>query len=235
VRALAVVGAVLVLTGCESTVDQARKIAAKGILAFHQRGLTFVRVDKHVRVLGTAVVQDSNGTAVVVTLRNTGHTPLVDAPIAIVVRDRAGKTVFENNAPGLEPALVHVPLLMPGQVLDWVNDQVLPNGTPASVAALVGAGRHAGALPRIVISGIRLTTDPVSGDAASGLVHNVSSVGQDQLVLFVTARRGTRIVAAGRAIVPRLAAGKSTPFHAYFIGNPQGARISVSAPPSVVP
>jgi hypothetical protein len=54
------------------------------------------------------------------------------------------------------------------------------------------------------------------------------------LVLYAIARHSGRIVAAGRAIVPRLAAGKSAPFHAYVIGNPDGAQIFVTAPPSVL-
>jgi hypothetical protein len=104
------------------------------------------------------------------------------------------------------------------------------------VTARIGAGGRAPShLPRIQLSGVGLTSDPVSGYAASGQVRNASTVSQVQLVLFATARRAGRIVAAGRAVIPRLAPGKATPFHAYFLGNPNGAQISVSAPPSTVP
>jgi hypothetical protein len=230
-----VIAALLVFTGCESTIDQARKISAKGELAFRQQGISVTRADREVRVVSAAVIRDPNGTAVVVVLRNTGREPLVDAPIAIDVTNTAGKSVFRNNAPGLELDLTHVPLLPPGQVVDWVNDQVLPAGTPAHVTASVGAGRRAPThLPRIQLSGVRLTNDPVSGYAASGQVRNASTMSQVQLVLFATARRAGRIVAAGRAVIPRLAPGKSTTFHAYFLGNPNDAEISVAAPPSTL-
>ena len=231
-----VVAALLVLTGCESTVDEARKIAANGEALMHQHGMTVTRTDRRIRVLSTAVIHDANGTAAVVELRNRGREGVIDAPIAIEVTNPAGKAVFQNNAPGLELALNHVPLLEPGQVVEWVDDQVLPSGTAVHVIARIGVGRPAARnVPRIEVSGVKLTNDPVSGYAASGQVRNASSVSQVQLVLFAIARRAGRIVAAGRAVLPRLAAGKSLPFHAYFTGNPTGAQISVSAPPSIVP
>jgi hypothetical protein len=227
--------ALLALTGCESTIDQARKIAAQGERAIHQKGITVTRVDKKVRVLESAIVQDANGTAVVIELRNTGAKPMVDAPIAIDVRDRSGKSVFKNNSPGLEPDLVHVPILLPGHVFEWVNDQVLAAGKPARVLARVGAGKPAPAsLPAIQITSTQLVNDPASGWTATGSVRNASSVTQLHLVLFAVARRAGRIVAAGRAIVTRLLPAKTTTFHLYFIGNPQGTQVSVTAPPSTL-
>ncbi len=46
------------------------------------------------------------------------------------------------------------------------------------------------------------------------------------------ARRGGRIVAAGRAIVPLVKPGKKAKFNLFFIGNPKGARVTLSAPPT---
>jgi hypothetical protein len=223
------------LVGCESTVDLARKIAAKGIVAFQQHGLTVAKVDKHIRVLGTAIIRDASGTAVVVELRDSSDKPTGNAPIAIDVSDRAGKSVFSNDAPGLAVSLTHVPLLLPGQVFDWINDQVLATGTPALVVARIGAGsRVPASVPSMQVSGARSIDDPVSGYEVTGKVRNASGVTQVNLVLYAIARHSGRIVAAGRAIVPRLAAGKSAPFHAYVIGNPDGAQIFVTAPPSVL-
>jgi hypothetical protein len=228
--------ALLLLAGCESTIDEAKKIAKNGKVAFEQRGLSVTSVDRAIRVMHTTVISNSNGTAVVVELRNSGPRAMIDAPIAINVRDRQGHSVFRNNLPGLEEDLNHVPLLLPGQVFDWVNDQVLPNGTPARVAARVGRGSPAPAsLPKIKISGVTLTDDPVSGYAASGHAFNASRLAQINLVLFAIARRAGRVVAAGRAILPRLAPDKSAMFHAYFTGNPTGGQLSVAAPPSVLP
>jgi hypothetical protein len=226
-------GLLVALTGCESTVDAAHKIAVQGSRAFHVRGLSVSHVDRRIHVVSTTVIHDANGTAAVVELRNTTARSMVDAPIAINVDDSTGKSVFRNNAPGLENSLSHVPLLPPGTAVAWVNDQVLPAGAPRRVVARVGAGRSLhSTLPKIEISSVGLTFDSVSGWAASGTVRNVSHVDQLRLVLFATARRGRQVVAAGRAIVQRLLAGKGARFHAYFIGNPRGAQISISAPPS---
>ncbi len=227
--------AALAFSGCESTVDAARKIARRGEIAFQQQGISVARVDTQVRVLGSTIISNNNGTAVVVALRNIGHVTMVNSPIAIDVRNAAGKSVFENNTPGIEADLSHVPLLPPGQVIEWVNDQVLPAGTPTAVIARVGAGaRSRVSVASFPISDLRLVDDPVNGYNATGRVHNTSRLAQLNLVLFAVARRGNRIVAAGRAILTRVAPGKSAVFHAYFIGNPQGARLSVTAPPSVL-
>jgi hypothetical protein len=225
--------AIVPLTGCESTVDAAKKISSQGIKAFQGHGLTVGHVDRHIRIISSAVVHDANGTAAIIALRNSGSQVMTDTPIAIDVRDAAGRSVFENDQPGLENDLSHVPLLPPGKVVDWVNDQVLPTGTAARVAARIGAGHalHA-ALPKITIGTFALTDDPASGWEAVGTVRNASRVVQRALVLFGTARAGARIVAAGRGLVTRLAPGKSARFHIYFIGNPHGARVTVAAPPS---
>jgi hypothetical protein len=235
IAACCFLGAIVALAGCESTIDQARKITARGEHAFTQREVSISKTDRRIRVLGSAIVQDASGTAVVVELRSSAPKPIAQAPILIDVHSRRGKLVFTNDAPGAETDLAHVPLLVPGRVFDWVDDQVLPSGTPAGVLARVGTGKPAaGPLPSIRVSAVHLTNDPANGYAASGQVLNASRITQLHLVLFAIARRGTRIVAAGRAILTRLAAGKTATFHAYFIGNPSGATLSVSAPPSVL-
>lgn len=221
--------------GCESTVDAARKIARQGTRAFEQHGLAVRRIDRRIHILSTTIVRDPNGTAAVVAVRNAGPTAMADAPIAISVLGPSRQSIFRNNSPGLETSLTHVPLLLPGRTVDWVNDQVLPAGTPSRVVARVGAGRLLRAAPpKIEISSLALSYDSVSGWTASGKVYNASHVAQLRLVLFATARRAGRVIAAGRAIVTRLLPGKSAHFHAYFIGNPKGGQLSVSAPPSTI-
>ena len=69
---------------------------------------------------------------------------------------------------------------------------------------------------------------------AIGNVANRSAVEQRRLVVFAVARKGDRVVAAGRAIVERLAPGKSAHFTAFLIGDPRGAELSAAAPPTVV-
>jgi hypothetical protein len=48
------------------------------------------------------------------------------------------------------------------------------------------------------------------------------------------ARRGPKVVAAGRSAIQRLRVGKKGFYHVFFIGNPDGARLSVAAPPTVL-
>jgi hypothetical protein len=108
------------------------------------------------------------------------------------------------------------------------------------VAAAVGAGKRpvAGALPRIELSGIHLDRDQ-DGVYAKGIVRNSSPVLQRRLVIACVARRGGRVVAAGRAVVDKLPPAAETKkpatFTVYFIGNPKGARLDCAAPPTVLP
>ena len=62
------------------------------------------------------------------------------------------------------------------------------------------------------------------------MVHNRSKVAQQKLVVYVTARRAGRIVAAGRAILPEVAAGASVPFQAFLVGSAAGTQLQASAP-----
>ena len=64
-------------------------------------------------------------------------------PIAIDVLDAKGKSVYENDIPGIEPALAAVPFIAAGADVDWVHDQVLAVGKPAKVEVTVGEGGRA--------------------------------------------------------------------------------------------
>jgi hypothetical protein len=188
---------------------------------------------KVVKVGNRAVLNDKNGTAVVVELRNTSKRMLARVPVAIEVRN-GKRSVFKNDDPGLEPSLVGVPVLLPGQRLLWVHDQVLATGKGKSVKAKIGAERGAtpGRLPHIRITPPRLEVDPTSGTLAVGRLVNRSRVLQRNIVVYAVARKGRRIVAAGRAAVERLKPGASAAYQVFFIGDPRGARITLAAPPT---
>jgi hypothetical protein len=51
-------------------------------------------------------------------------------------------------------------------------------------------------------------------------------------VVFGVARHGDRVVAAGRAVLPQLAAGASARFEVFLVGDARGARLHLSAPPT---
>jgi hypothetical protein len=70
--------------------------------------------------------------------------------------------------------------------------------------------------------------------AATGFAANRSKVDQRKLVITAVARRAGRIVAAGRAQIPRLKPGKRARFQIFFIGDPRGAHLDLEAPPSTL-
>jgi uncharacterized membrane protein YgcG len=236
--------------------------AAKREKAAHpeqvQHGLSIAHVSTRAHVVSATAVHDSEGAAAAVTVTNTSSRALTSVPIAIAVRDAGGRVVYQNNTPGLESALTAIPSIPAHGTITWVDDQVsTTSGSPAGVSATVGeatpspgsggsggaAGRGSGsggagggggsggaAEPRIEVRGTRMTE--ASTGEVSGAVHNASTVVQRRLIVYVLARRGATIVAAGRAELPELVAGASLPFHAFLIGSPAGARLEASAPPS---
>jgi hypothetical protein len=237
IRVLVLVAALAgVLGGCESSQEKSAKLAKRGKQAFTAKGLEIERANGRIKVEQTAVLKDANGAAAVVVVTNKSSTGMANVPLAIDVRGKGNKTLFKNDAPGLEPSLVGVAALQARQTVAWVNDQVTVPAAPKAVRAVVGAARSPlrGPTPKIEVTAPRLELDPVSGIEASGKVTNSSKVEQRNLVLFCVAWRGRRIVAAGRGQIQRLMAGKTAKYHIFFIGNPKGARLSVQAPPTVL-
>ncbi len=226
---------VVALCGCESTQAKSARLERAAKLRAHATGLKIDHVSRDVTVAGTTVLQDANGAAAVVELRNRSRSAQVGLPLAVSVRDAAGKALYANDTAGLDASLLRVPALPAGGSLAWVDDQVLLAGKGRDAVAEVGAGAVRSRLPQIDVSGLKLARDAGGSLSAVGTVVNRSTVEQRRLVVFVVARRGARVVAAGRAVVERLAPGKSAPFTAFPIGDPQGAELSASAPPTVVP
>ena len=230
---LLLAGAALLFVACESTQDKSARLAKEAEGLKKQRGLVIAKRSKVVKVGRRVVLSDKNGTAVVVELRNTSRRMLAKVPVAIDVRN-GKRSVFKNDDAGLEPSLVGVPVLKPRQRFLWVHDQVLATGKGDSVKATVGVGRRKPPrrLPQIGITGPKLEVDPTSGVLAVGKLVNRSQVLQRNIVVHAVARRGNRIVAAGRAAIERLKPGARATFQVFFIGNPRGARITLAAPPT---
>jgi len=239
VAALALLPAALAASGCESTRATAAKFAQEGDRAFAARGLRVGAVNRDVAVLERAVVSDVNGAAAVVVLRNRGARALADVPVAIAVKGAGGRLLWRNDAPGLEEGLTHVALLAPGQTVTWVNDQILlsPPARPSSLGARVGAGEPAppsAARLDIAVEDPRFEGDPASGLTVLARAVNRSDVAQDNLVIAAVARRGGKIVAAGRAIVPHLRADGGERFQVFFVGDPRDAELTFDAQPSTL-
>jgi hypothetical protein len=220
--------AALGAAGCESTVDKADNLAKEGSSAFKRKGLGVTAVDASIHVVRARVLHDASGSAAVVELRNSGRRAIRDAPIAIDVRDGHGKTVFRNDAAGLQASLSRVPLLPAGKTVVWVNDQVQATAPPRKVLVRVGRGTPATEAPDLPVDGVHLAGDPVSGLEAAGRVRNATGEIQHNVVVSAVARKHAKVVAAGRSLIPAVAPGKTQNFHVFFIGNPRGAELSVS-------
>jgi hypothetical protein len=225
----------LALTACESNQErsaklekadkhQEREAAQRRELA--QRALTITRPSTRVKVVATGVVHSSEGAAAIVSVRNISGTSLRKVPVRITVRNARGDSIYTNATAGLSPTLLSIALLPAHDVVTWIDDQVQGSGAPASVSAEVGEGTPAsGAIPRLSVQGAHL-----SEAQAEGNIVNHSSVPQQEVVVDAVARRGGKIVAAGRAVLAQAAAGASTPFQVFFVGDPSGAQLEVSAP-----
>ncbi len=187
------------------------------------------------KVLQSTVVRSHEATAVVVALRNTSSRALEDAPIEVTVRNAHGTVLYQNNSSGLESSLTTVSLLQPGQETIWVDDQVTVSGTSTSASALVGeATQVSGSVPQLSVAGTHLSTEAGAEATLLGTVSNHSQTTQQNLVVYAVARRASKIVAAGRAVIPEVTAGTNAgtnvPFQIYFVGDPSGTQIQTSAP-----
>jgi hypothetical protein len=235
--ALGIVGAGVVLAGCESTQDKAAKLQAQGVAnAASQVPLTISKPDKSIKVLDSTLLHDENGDAIVVTLKNESKNTVVNAPILIDLIGAGGKSLGKNDAPGIDLTLNHVALMRPGETVEWVNDQLTPVSTPKSAKITVGpapAPAPKGALPKIDVGPAELKTDP-SGVEASGKIVNRSKIDQVTLSLYVVAHQGSKIVAAGRGAIKNLKVNKPTKYNLFFIGDPKGGKLTVTAPPSTL-
>jgi hypothetical protein len=235
VRWVALALVALALTGCETTAEKSGRLEKQaGHGTAQQKGLSIVHPSTVVKVTSTTLLRSSEGVAAVVTLRNTSSQTLRKVPIAIDVKDAHGVSLYRNDAAGLAAALVSVPSLAPHGALTWIDDQI-PAGAAHSVAVEVGeVAGVANAVPSLTIVGAHQIEDPANGPGAEGMVVNHSRVSQQELVVYGLAVRGTRIAAAGRAIVPSVPAGGSTRFQVFFIGDPRGTRLQFSAPPTAL-
>jgi hypothetical protein len=229
--------AALALSACQTTQELSAQRAKEAKKLVNQKGLTVTQENPNVAVGATSVLRDKNGIAAVVELRNKGPRAQAGLPVSIAVTDAGGKALYRNDVAGLEDSLVSMALLAKGEDAFWVNNQVTATGTPAKVQAKVGAakGKVPARVPSFAITGVKTESDS-DGVYVTGTIANRSTVVQKRLTIFCVARKGTKIVAAGRAILDALpaAGAKPTKFTVFFIGNPKGAKLSFSTPPTVL-
>jgi hypothetical protein len=228
-----------VLAGCQTTQEKSAQLekAAKRSRAHAQKGagLRVTRPSRQVRVVASVLVHGGEGSAAVVTLRNTSATALREIPLAIEVAGPHRAVQYTNAGAGLSAPLTGLPYLAAHATVTWVDDQV-QYSPPATLRVRVGEAPPAHAAPALSVSGVKAFEDPSNGPGAEGMVLNRSTTAQHELVVYAVARRGGRVVAAGRGVIPLLAPGQSTRFAAYLVGgSPSGASLEVAAPPSRLP
>lgn len=225
------------LSACQSTQSRSAELEEENSnVLLEEEGVTVTKEDPDIEVVSTALLSEAEGNAVVVELRNRSGEDLVDVPIAIDVLDAKGRSVYANDAPGLEQALVAVPFIPARGNAVWVNDQVLATGKPARVEVKVGVGGkpYDGEQPEIEVSEPKLEGDPTSGVVADGDVVNRTGEDQNRFLIFAVARRGNEVVAAGRAAIEHLKPEtKKVPYNVYFIGDPTGAELSLYEYPTL--
>jgi hypothetical protein len=234
--ASALAAVALLCSGCETSAEKSAKLerAAKRVALAQQTGLSIAHASTVVKVTAVSIVRGREGSAAVVTLHNRSSQTLLHVPIAISLKDAHGTTVYSNSTPGLATTLTSVAVAPAHGEITWIDDQIASRaGTSASTK--VGDGQAvSGAAPRLTVQGLQLAEDPNGGSDAEGTAINHSTVDQSELLINVVARRGGRIVAAGRAVLASLRAGSSSPFQVFFIGDPKGAQLQLSAPPTTL-
>lgn len=229
--AVAFVGVALVATGCQSTQSKSAEIGAELGPVAQEKGLKISKPSKDVKVVSSALLTDSAGSAVVVVVRNESSRDLANVPIGIEILDAKGRSVYKNDLPGLEQALTAIPYVAAGGEATWVNDQVLAAGRPKTVKVEVGEGGtpFSGEIPKFEVSAPKLDGDPYSGVVAGGNVENESGEKVDRLLLYAVARHGDEVVAAGRGAIERIKPEpKPLPYNVYFIGDPRGADVEMT-------
>lgn len=225
------------LSACQSTQSRSAELEAesKNVL-LEDEGIEVTKQDPDIKIVGTTVLSEKEGSAVVVELHNDSGENLVDAPISLEVLDAKGKVVYTNDTPGLEQALVAVPFIPAGGDVVWINDQVFATGVPKTARVKVGEGGvpYSGPQPQIEVSEPTVKGDPVSGLAAEGTVVNRTGEDQKRLLFYAVARQGGKVVAAGRGAIEHLKPDtKKLFYNVYFIGDPTGADVELSYYPTL--
>jgi hypothetical protein len=236
--ALLVLLAPLALAACESTADKSARIGREGRKAVQDAGtLKLGRPNPTIRVQRAVMVHGAGGAlAAAVQVRNTGASAQADVPLLIDVHGAHGASLYRNDAVGLQPALQRLALAPGHTTMWWVNDQVTAAQAATSVHARVGAARRVAHPPDIALTDPSFSEEAGSRFLTGTLVNRSSAVLRGVLV-FGVALKGSRVVAAGRALVaklpPSIARGRPVHFRLFFVGNPRGARVILTvAPPA---
>jgi hypothetical protein len=213
------------LSGCATTQDANRRasIQADRTLA-SRKALELRGIDRNVQVVSTTVLNGKDGSAVVAVLRNRGDRPVNDLPIE--VGPQGGDPV--NVRPNVPYFQSHAPAIAPGHQATWVYVSRDPLGSNRAFVRV-------GARPTPPLT----TTDHVTelqtggkgdGSSVQAVVTNDTGVPQYDLDVYAVARKGGRLVAAGRANLEHLGVTNSAHLTLPMIGDAKRARVQIFAP-----
>jgi hypothetical protein len=241
-RAFVVVGCgalAVTFSACVSTEDESAKIGREAPqLAAGPAALKLGAENHGVRVSDATLLSSSGRMAVAAKLTASASRAQLALPVLVDVVGAGGKVLYSNEAGGVEASLQRMALLAPHQSAWWVDDQVLTSQSTTGVKVRVGTGtspKPGAKLPALTTKGAQLGQQ-AGLSVLSGEVVNQSGTAQSKVPVFAVGLRGGKVVAAGRAIVSALAGrpGATASFQIFLVGDPTGAKIELTAVPTVV-
>ncbi len=232
--------AIVLLGACATTQEKSarlEKIALRKAanLPLGAKGLKIATPSRQIEVLEAVALRSSEGTAVAVKLRNRSGTAQSVVPVLVDVTGLNSASVYSNSTPGLATSLVAASYVPAHGTVVWVNDQIQATAAATAVKAEVGEGKatHSPA-PPVKVTGWHLEHEPGGIALVAGQVANPSNVAQRELVVTAIADHAGKTVAAGRSVIPELAAGATGSFQIFLVGSDSGAKLTVGVTPSTL-
>jgi len=229
------------LCGCVETTQQKNaraRLQAARVLA-SQGSVHVTRRNPTVTVVDVALLRGNGATAVAATLRNDSSSPTSDLPVSVGITSHDGRPVYLNRRPELPYFQTHVAGIAGGGVVRWVF--VAPTIVAASARPFVAVGPStvpigAGVKQLPLVTGsIASARQSARGDLlVNATITNRSEVPQHGLAAYAYALSGSRLIAAGYALLADLQSGSSATVPIRLIGEPGRATVHLDAPPTIL-
>ncbi len=232
---VAVLGALSLLAGCTTSQERSAQLASKAKAVAEAKRFRVGKTNRDLVRSQITLLRGQDANTVVVKVTNRTKQPQVLVPIGVDLYDAKGASLFTNRVDGLDAALNNIPVAEPGTTW-WVNNQ-LPAGKVARTRGADWNVAHGGATRAAAAArqrreaqrrrgrgrGPRQGREPVAGAPAA----------PDDLRRCPARRppRGGRSI-RDRKLNPK--GGKRQRFAVYFTGDPSGAQLVFSAPPSTL-
>jgi len=229
----------LALGGCATTMQTAARLQLNDarIRAAQVRVLVpQTAASTTVRVQRLELVRAGRRIAYVVTVHNAGPRAIGDLPISIGYSTAGHKPVYLNAQANLSYFQAHLPAISAGRQLTWVYTARLALSKGARPFATIGAtpepptGRVS--VPTIAAAA-RVSGQMVTDNVLAVRLRNLSGIPQYQLSVYAFAERGGRVVGAGTTSVATLDGGSEQTVQVPLVGQADGARLTVEAPPTI--